>query len=144
MIHQIEHLNYRNFGAHIVEDDDEKCKFYTGISWLVFVKTFVFLSQFLPPAKLGSLTLRDQFFATLVKLRQNPNFDYLADQIGVGRTTVVDIFWKWVQLIESKLSFMIQWPDRETIRRTIPPAFKAKFPRLTNIIDCFEIFIENP
>ena len=144
MIHQIEHLNYRNFSAHIVEDDDEKCKFYTGISWLVFVKTFVFLSQFLPPAKLGSLTLRDQFFATLVKLRQNPNFDYLADQIGVGRTTVVDIFWKWVQLIESKLSFMIQWPDRETIRRTIPPAFKAKFPRLTNIIDCFEIFIENP
>ena len=34
--------------------------------------------------------------------------------------------------------------DRENIYRTIPPELKKKFPRLTSIIDCFEIFIESP
>ena len=108
------------------------------------MQTFTFLSQFLPPAKPGTLTLRDQFFVTLVKLRQDPNFDYIADQVGLSRTTIADIFWKWVKLIEAKLSFMIQWPDRETVSRTIPPVLKRKFPRLTCIIDCFEIFIDKP
>ena len=34
--------------------------------------------------------------------------------------------------------------DRVQIFQTIPPVFKSKFPRLTSIIDCFEIFIESP
>ena len=34
--------------------------------------------------------------------------------------------------------------DRAQIFQTIPPVFKSKFPRLTSIIDCFEIFIESP
>ncbi|MEW8341414.1 MAG: hypothetical protein AB2708_16325, partial [Candidatus Thiodiazotropha taylori] len=72
---QLKDLKTTKFGAHIVEDNDEKCKFYTGLSWIVFLKTYMFLQQFLPPAKPGTLTLRDQFFITLVKLRQNPNFD---------------------------------------------------------------------
>lgn len=141
---QLEAMEQCKFGWQIVENNDEKCKFYTGISWTVFMQTFTFLHQFLPFANPGTLSLKDQFFITLVKLRQNPNSDYLADQVCLPRSTVLDIFWKWVKLIDSKLSFVIQWPDRETIFRTIPPAFKAKFPRLTNIIDCFEIFIENP
>ena len=43
----------------------------------------------------------------------------------------MDIFWKWVKLIEAKLSFMSQWPDHKAISRTIPPVFKNKFSRLT-------------
>jgi len=40
------------------------------------------------------------------------------------------------------LGFMVKWPDRNSIYRIIPPIFKEKFPRLTGIIDCFEIFIK--
>ncbi len=39
---------------------------------------------------------------------------------------------------------MVRWAARETIFKTIPPVFKDKFPSLTSIIDCFEIFIEAP
>ncbi|XP_057299815.1 uncharacterized protein LOC130630355 [Hydractinia symbiolongicarpus] len=34
--------------------------------------------------------------------------------------------------------------DRDNIFKTIPSVFKVKFPRLTSIIDCFEIFVESP
>ena len=44
----------------------------------------------------------------------------------------------------AKLSFLIKWQDRDHIFEIIPPIFKVKFPRLTSIIDCFEIFIEAP
>jgi hypothetical protein len=35
-------------------------------------------------------------------------------------------------------------PDRETIQRTLPSVFKSKFPKLTSIVDRFEIFIDRP
>lgn len=46
--------------------------------------------------------------------------------------------------MHAKLSFLIHWPDRETIHVTLPGVFRSKFPRLTCIIDCFETFIERP
>ncbi len=44
----------------------------------------------------------------------------------------------------SKLSFIVRYQDRETIFRLIPPIVQKKYPRLTAIVDCFEIFIESP
>ena len=70
------------------------------------------------------------------------SFDLLATVKGVPRTTTVDYFWKWVDLLHAKIGFLIRWQDRENIFRTIPLMFKSKFPRLTSIIDCFEIFID--
>jgi hypothetical protein len=44
----------------------------------------------------------------------------------------------------AKLRFLVHLPDRETIQRTLPSVFKSKFPKLTSIVDCFEIFIDRP
>ena len=36
-------------------------------------------------------------------------------------------------------------PEQETtIRQKLPPVFRAQFPRLTSMVDCFQIFIERP
>ena len=43
-----------------------------------------------------------------------------------------------------KVKFLITTQDRDHIWKTIPPVFKQYFPKLTNIFDCFEIFIEPP
>ena len=137
-------LEAAKLSACLIDGDETKAKFYTGLSCAVFEQTFQFLNQFAKAAVPGSLSNKDQFFVTLVKLRLNVKFEHLSDQAGVSKTTVKDIFWKWVNLLDAKLNFLIQWPERETVRQTVPPVFKSKFPRLTNIIDCFEIFIENP
>ena len=42
------------------------------------------------------------------------------------------------------MRFLIHWQDRDNIRQTVPPIFKQHFPRLTCVIDCFEIFIDRP
>ena len=65
--------------------------------------------------------------------------EYLADQVGVkDRTTFSDIFWKWITIIYTNLSFLV------TMSMTIPPTTRQMYPRLTSIVDCFEIFIEKP
>ena len=43
-----------------------------------------------------------------------------------------------------KLKFLIKIQDKYHIFDTFPAVFKAKFPRLTCIIDCFEVFTESP
>lgn len=49
-----------------------------------------------------------------------------------------------MDLLYTKISFYVKWQERDSIFQTIPAVFKSKFPRLTSIIDCFEIFIEAP
>ena len=63
---------------------------------------------------------------------------------GFGETTVRDYFWKWIDLIDAKLSFMVKFQDREVVKRTLPQHFRHLYPRLTSIFDCFELFIETP
>ena len=79
----------------------------------------------------------DQFFVTLVKLRLNLPFDLISYQTGYHTSTIRDYFWRWIDLMYQRLRFLVRWPDRESIKETLPPHFKAKFPNLTCIIDCF-------
>ena len=84
----------------------------------------------------------DQLFITMVKLRFGMPFQFIADRVDMSESSVISIFWTWIDHIYSKLAFFIMCPDREAIQQTLPPHFKAKFPRLTTIIDYFEIFID--
>ena len=46
--------------------------------------------------------------------------------------------------MDAKLSFLIKWPDRETLRETLPVSFRRFFSKCCVIIDCTEVFIEQP
>lgn len=53
-----------------IENNDNKAKFYTGLKWDIFLSVYTFLQTFMSRTHLVSrLSLRDQFFVTLVKLR---------------------------------------------------------------------------
>jgi hypothetical protein len=39
---------------------------------------------------------------------------------------------------------LIVWPDRETLRTSMPMSFRTFFKQCAVIIDCSEIFIERP
>ena len=81
---------------------------------------------------------------TLVKLRLNQQWENLADQFNSNKTSLNDIFWRWIDILYKHLSFLIKWPDHDAAIHTIPQSYKKYFPRLTGIIDCFEIFIDRP
>ena len=138
-------INASSLTSTAVEGNNERCKMLTGVSWDVFLKIFLFLSTFIgKTTTCPSLPLREQLFVTLVKLRHNLSFEFLAQVKGIPKTTMIDYFWKWIDLMHAKITFMVHWQDRENIFQTIPAVFKEKFPRLTSIVDCFEIFIEAP
>lgn len=129
--------------SYSLEENDGKCRQMTGLSWTMFLSLFTFLNQFVKRQGYISLPPRDQLFITLIKLRQNPSFFFLSHVLKMPQTTVRQFFIRWLDLMYGKISFLVHWPDRECFSM-IPPEMKAQFPRLTAIIDCFEIRTEYP
>ena len=41
-----------------------------------------------------------------------------------------------------RLKFLIVWPERDILRKTLPMDFRKNCPKCVAIIDCFEIFID--
>jgi len=141
-----ETLKTSNLSSYVIENNDQKAKMMTGLTWGIFLQIFFFLSSFLTAKATNkhSLPLREQFFITLIKLRHGLTFDLLATAKGIKKSTAIDYFWKWINLMHAKLNFLIKFQDRSNIFRIIPPVFKTNFPKLTAIVDCFEIFIDSP
>ncbi len=126
-------LNSTRLSSGTVADDDEKRKFYTGLTWAVFVTTFHYIASSVTIKGIPTVPAIDQFFYMLVKLKHGSKFQYLADQIGIPESTLIDHFWKWLDATYIKLNFLIKWPDRDFIFAIIPPSIKKLFPRLTGI-----------
>ena len=126
-----------------VVNNDELCKFYTGITYTVFTFVFNFIAPFLlSRSTKESLSNEDQLFITLTRLRLNVPFKFLSDQCNCSEETIRRYFWRWVDLLHAKLNFLVCWPSRKAILETLPNEFRKEFPRLTSIVDCFEIFID--
>ena len=133
-----------SLGINKIRAHPDKCNMLTGVSLPVLEKLLCFLCKGAQKNLLKKLESADQIVFCLVKLRHNINFDMLSFMFGFKKTTALDNFWKWIDIMYVKLKFLIKMQDRDHIYETIPPVFKKKFPRLTSIIDCFEIFVESP
>ena len=45
----------------------------------------------------------------------------------------------------ARLNFLIRWPSREELMKTMPMSFRNNFgTKVAIIIDCFEVFIDRP
>lgn len=139
-----------------IRGDDQKCVFYTGIPES---STFEALFQEIVldaeectggnrdksvGGRPRTLRIIDEFFMVLVRLRLGLLLEDLAFRFCVSATTCGEIFNKWIDYLDQKLSFLIMWPSRETIDQEMPDIFKEKFPRTRVIIDCTEIKTETP
>lgn len=47
-------------------------------------------------------------------------------------------------MLQLQKSFLIQWPKRDILRKTMPVPFRRFFRNYCVIIDCTEVFIERP
>ncbi len=129
-----------------VQGNDTKCRIFTALSWSTFEVLYDYMYPHIKPcsSSQSKIAVKEQLFITLVKLRQNLSVDLIIHLLGIARSTFVEIFSKWLNLLYLKIGFLVHWPDREVIFQTVPPVFKDKYPRLTCIVDCFEIKIESP
>ena len=131
------------YNPDVMKDNNDASRYLTGLSWSIFQIVKDAIIPFMHnPRK--NLPQQNQILMVLVRLRLNLPFEYLSMQTGISQSTIHSWFQKIIDIMYRKLKFLIHWPDREFIRQTLPPVFRAQFPRLTSIVDCFEIFIERP
>lgn len=136
-------LRQNAFGVAVIQGNDKATQFYTGLTkYGVFLHLFMFLAPFVQPGR--SLSLDEEFFLTLTKLRLNLLLEDLARRYSVSVGVTSKIFQKWIDVMSVRLQFLIQWPRKEVNSSNMPPLFKQFYPNCRVIIDCSEIFIETP
>ena len=72
-------------------------------------------------------------------------FRDIAYQLNVSVGTVQRVFHYTLNALYVELDFLIQWPSRDNLRKSMPMCFRKEFGnKVVVIIDCFELFTEKP
>ena len=143
MERQVETLSLRVLSESNIENDDNKVKYFTGLPNFSILKViYNFVSKGI--LETPGCSLFDQCLLTLMKLRLNVGDKDLAYRFRISQASVSRYISKWLDILSSKLSFLIHWPERQELLKTMPSDFRKHFKKCVIIIDCFEVFIERP
>lgn len=130
----------------IKNENEKKMKFYTGLpSFEVFENLFDLVQNHVDRDESSTkLTRRQEFMIVLMRLRLGLLEEDLGYRFGIAQSTISRILSHWIGVMATRLSFLIQWPERDQLRKTMPACFLENFEQCAVILDCFEIFIEKP
>ena len=122
LISKVNALSKRVLTKQALIEDNKKVKYYTGLpSFSVLDAIYALVTKGLPDSNF------DQFLMTLMKLRLNCGDQDLAYRFGISQSTVSRAISKWIDILFTKLSKLIYWPDCEELVKTMPTAFKKQF-----------------
>lgn len=124
--------------------DDAKVQYYTGLSSYLLLKTFeLVMSPFVHGDKRSYYW--KSFLIVLLKLKLNLGFQDIAYRMEISKSTVSRRFHETLDVMATRLEWLIKWPDREELWKTMPSCFRATYgTKVIAIVDCFEIKIETP
>ncbi|XP_075534621.1 uncharacterized protein LOC142568636 [Dermacentor variabilis] len=127
---------------HLLSEDilktrEDMVQFYTGLpNFALLLVLFNLLKEGTTHTSRNSLTAFQEMLLIGV---------LVICRFHVSQSTVSRIVNKWLDVAYVRLSRAVQWPDRETLRATMPMTFRKSFGvELAVVIDCFEVFIERP
>ena len=93
------------FGIRTIEGNDDRTKFYTGLpSWAVFLHLFLFLAA--PASSSCKLSLEDEIYIALLRLRLGLLWEDIALRFDVTPSVVSRVFQKWLDLMYVHMSFL--------------------------------------
>ena len=164
-LHVLEIRQKEKFCLQKICHSNKDMKYYTGFS---SYKLFTYFYELLNPAcqllsyvgtenrsknkeyeffrKPGpphSLTAKEELFITLVRLRKGIPEKMLGDLYCLSEGHISKIINTWILFLENRLRLLPIWPSKDEIRKSMPECFQ-KFKDTRIIIDCTEIFIEQP
>ena len=90
------------------------------------------------------MTVEEEFFLTLVRLRCAPPTEHLTVSFNLSSSSISRILITWIDFLHSQLGILPIWASKETVVKTMPYCFKSKYPIKIIILDCTELFIEIP
>lgn len=98
-----------------------------------------------PQANRRTLTQFQMLIVVFMRLRLNLPMQHIAYLFGLHRTTIANTFKETLSVMYTQLLPYIRWPDRQSLRVSMPHQFVETFGnKVAVIIDCFEIFMERP
>ena len=133
------------FDWEFYENDNKKVSFYTGLPTFAHLLFVLNVVQNFVSGVNHALSPKKHVLLFLLKLRMNYLFRDMAYQLGVSEGTVSTTFHATLNAFYKRSQFLLRWPSRECIKRSMPYCFKEAFgDRTTVIIDCFELFTVTP
>lgn len=127
------------------ENDPDKVAFYTGLPNLEVLKLVFNLIEGHMISSNKCLSKETEYLLCLVKLRMNYLFKDMAYHLNVSVATVQRSFHNTLDVLYARLHFLVQWPKRENLRKSMPQSFRKDFgQKVVVILDCFELFTERP
>ncbi|XP_052213324.1 uncharacterized protein LOC127849625 [Dreissena polymorpha] len=138
------------FSINKFEDDEAAVHFYTGLE--NYMKFFFVLNTLGPAAyhlnyvyhSITSISVADQFFITLIKLRRHMTNFELSRLFNVSESVVSNIFITWVLFMEKQWKEINIWPSQTLVHYFAPSSFKRLYPKTRVIIDGTECPIKKP
>ena len=110
-----------------IKDNDEQRFLLTGLKKDVLQCLIIDLKNYHSETYRTGIPSEDQIILTLVRLRHDMTFEVLAYIRGIGKTTAIEYFCRWIDIMYATLKQLIQMADRDHIFDTIPTVFKSKF-----------------
>ncbi|XP_033726136.1 uncharacterized protein LOC117315841 [Pecten maximus] len=95
------------------------------------------------PGKNRKISLENEFFAVLVRLRVKLLLTDISQRLGISEAHFSKIFSTWVRFLRLELSELMRFPSLREIQKNLPPQF-SRYPNTRVIIDCTEIHVEKP
>lgn len=127
-------------------NNDAKTQFYTGVpNFLLLMHLFNFVHPHIKSSCRNALTQFQELLLTLIRIKLNLPLQDIAYRFNISVSTASRIFDRWIDVLCTRLKFLIHWPDREELQRTMPSIFQQNFGnKVAAIIDCFEVFLDRP
>ena len=157
-------LNDSLFSLGNIKHDNSLVKFYTGIP--CYNTLLAFFEEILKhdaslmrqwsgrrsasdygDSKVGvscSLSLEEQLFLTLVRLRLGLLERDIAFRFQISQATVSRITCTWINLMYHSFKSIETFPSWHVVKKYMPESFKKEYPNTRIIIDATEFFIERP
>uniref|UniRef100_A0A8C6SS83 Transposase Helix-turn-helix domain-containing protein n=1 Tax=Neogobius melanostomus TaxID=47308 RepID=A0A8C6SS83_9GOBI len=138
-----EELSKKKLDDEFLKDNDSKVKFYTGLpSFALLMGVLMQIRPSLPNTD-RKISHFQMLLLTLMRLRLNLPLEHIAHLFDISRTTTSTVFNNTIHVLYAHLSPLVHWPVRHCIQASMPHQYVEMFgDRVTVIIDCFELFIE--
>ena len=135
------------WGIEMFENDNKSIQFYTGFENL---KHFNLVFDLLGPAayelknRCEKISPKNQFFMTMMKIRQVKEDFELSLFFKVSETLVSSICTTWINFMYYQFKEIPLWPSKDTVQQHMPAGFNALFPTTRVILDATETPISKP
>ena len=114
-------------------------------SYHALLAVFRLVEPYISESNNCTLVKCQKLIIVLMKLRLSLTLKDLAYRFDSSIPTVSRVFHSVIEILYIRLRFLVFWPEREELRKTMPMSFRANFGlSVSAIIDCFEIKIETP